>query len=139
MTEKFIRGKKYVLTEDYEDIIHGNVPKGSVLTFTAPNLGYAKFYYRNKHIAIKPKKAFKILKEQEEKVENCICGNGNAHSRECKTHRERLSFLERQKKIRKEKRANHICTYGGCKEKIKPIPYYFQFCNKHKPKPKTLK
>jgi len=72
----------------------------------------------------------------EKRIENCICGNGNAHSRECKTHRERLSFLERQKKIRKEKRANHICTYGGCKEKIKPIPYYFQFCNKHKPKPK---
>ena len=74
---------------------------------------------------------------KEKRIENCICGNGIAHSRECKTHRIRLYQVKHQKMIRIEKRAKHICIYGGCKEKIKPIPYYFQFCNKHKPKKKN--
>ncbi len=69
-----------------------------------------------------------------ERIENCICGNGNVHTRECKNHRRKKYQLERQKIVRKEKRAKHICIYGGCKEKIKPIPVYPQYCRKHKPK-----
>jgi len=67
-------------------------------------------------------------------MENCICGNGNVHTRECKRHRERLIFNEKRRKVWREKRAKHICIYGGCKEKIKPILVYHQFCPKHKPK-----
>ena len=71
--------------------------------------------------------------QTEERIENCICGNGNVHSRECKTHRIRLYQVKHQRMIRIEKRAKHICIYGGCKEKIKPTIIYYQFCPKHKP------
>ena len=69
----------------------------------------------------------------EERIKNCICGNGNVHTRECITHRRRIYVREHHKRVRIEKRAKHICTYGGCKEEIKPTIIYYQFCPKHKP------
>jgi len=60
---KFSFGKKYKLIEDFNDIVFGLIKKGTVLTFVGPNLGYAKFRMGWKDIGIKPKQAFKIMKE----------------------------------------------------------------------------
>ena len=39
---------------------------------------------------------------------------------------------EKRKKIRQEKRKQHICVYHNCNEKCKPIIIHYQFCEKHK-------
>ena len=67
---KFTRGKKYVLLEDYKDIIHGLIKEGSILVADYPNLGFAKFNYKGMNIAVRPKKAFKIFKELNLEVRN---------------------------------------------------------------------
>jgi len=60
---KFVNGKKYRLKQDYSDLIYGLVPKGTMLVFEGKNLGYAKFNWKGKSIAIRPKQAFKIMEE----------------------------------------------------------------------------
>jgi hypothetical protein len=63
-------GKLYRLKEDFEDIIYGKIPKGTVLKFDCVNLGFAKFEVKalgqSFQIAIPPKIAFKILEEEKE-------------------------------------------------------------------------
>jgi protein gp37 len=64
--ERFEAGKLYRLCEDYEDLLHGKIPEGTILRFKAPNLGFASFVIKDSpriNVGIKPKIAFRILEE----------------------------------------------------------------------------
>ena len=50
-----------------------------------------------------------------------------------KTEERRKKELEKQKKIRRDKRSKNICIYGNCNRKIEPVLVYSQNCPKHKP------
>ena len=64
---RFVRGRKYRLTKDFNDIIYGKIPVGTICVFECPNLGYAKFRLEDgRDIAVKPKLAFKIFEEASE-------------------------------------------------------------------------
>lgn len=69
-----------------------------------------------------------------EDKKNCICGNYNYHSAECKSHKSLLKSYERRTEKRKELRKELRCIYEGCAVKVKPIIVYNQYCKKHKPK-----
>ncbi len=62
--KRFRVGNRYRLLSDFNDIIYGLVKKGTILTYTGKNLGYAKFKLEGaKEIGIPPKLAFNLLEE----------------------------------------------------------------------------
>jgi hypothetical protein len=66
----FIPEQKYIIIEDYKDVIVGNIKNGSELIYTGYNLGFAKFRLENnKSIGIPEKEAFKIVMKKIESVE----------------------------------------------------------------------
>lgn len=67
-------------------------------------------------------------------VKDCICGNHNYHTRECKGKRRRDNHNIKQKKIRHEKRAKGLCIVPGCKCKGETKVVIHQYCKDHKEK-----
>ena len=80
---KFVHGKLYRFKEDYYykqpyPLKSGIIPKGTIVMFDCPNLGFARFIFQdikltekfeNSSISLKPKIAFKILEEISEEEE----------------------------------------------------------------------
>ena len=71
-------------------------------------------------------------------IGDCICGNHNYHTRECKRNQRLKPLLEKQRERRRELRKKHICIYNGCGKKVKPIIIYYQYCKKHKQESKVI-
>jgi hypothetical protein len=65
-------------------------------------------------------------------TEICICGNTNAHTKECKRNRRRTMQRISQKRKRQEKRARNYCIVPGCEEKGEREVVYHQYCKRHR-------
>lgn len=55
---------------------------------------------------------------KEIKIIECICGNKNYHSVECRSHNRNLRNMNRVKNLRKTYKENHLCL--SCGKKIEP-------------------
>ena len=78
---KFIHNKLYRFKEDYYykqpyPLKSGLIPKGTVVRFDCPNLGFARFTFQDIKlvekfndyaVSLKPKEAFRVLEEVEQK------------------------------------------------------------------------
>lgn len=79
------------------------------------------------------KSAIKYFREKKKMEEiECICGNHEVHTPECKRHRHRIQQVTSQRNRRHEKRKKKMCIVPGCEEKGEREIVYHQYCKKHR-------
>lgn len=68
------------------------------------------------------------------KIEICICGNNNVHTKECMSYNRNRRSVLKQKIKRIERRKKGLCIVPGCSCKGEKEIVIHQYCKKHRKK-----